>query len=68
MENSPILSWITNVKGTIRYLNPAYLKIYHLKKEVIGKSVFDIFPHSIAQQICDNNDLVMQTVQSIKTI
>jgi len=68
MENSPILSWITNVQGTIRYLNPAYLKTYRLKKEVIGKSVFDIFPEPIAQQICDNNELVMRTAQSIKTI
>lgn len=68
MENSPILSWITNVEGTIRYLNPAYMKTYRLKKEVIGKSVFDIFSELIAQQICDNNELVMRTAQSIKTV
>lgn len=68
MENSPILSWITNVQGIIQYLNPAYSKAYHLKKEHIGKSVFDIFPHPIAQQICNNNELVMQTSQSIRTI
>ena len=68
MENSPILSWITDVKGTIRYVNPAYLKTYHLRKEHIGKSVFDIFPKAIAQQIRENNDLVKQTNQPIKTI
>jgi PAS domain S-box-containing protein len=68
MENSPILSWITDVKGIIRYLNPAYLKTYHLMREDIGKSIFDIFPNSIAQHICENNELVIQTNQPIKTI
>ncbi|HTM92504.1 MAG TPA: PAS domain-containing protein [Flavisolibacter sp.] len=68
MENSPILSWICDAKGIIRYLNPAYLKAYHLKKEQIGKPVFDVFPEFVAQQMCDNNELVMQTGQPIKTI
>lgn len=68
MENSPILSWICDEKRTIRYLNPAYLKTYRLKKEQIGKGVFDVFPSFVAQQICDNNELVVQTRQPIKTI
>jgi PAS domain S-box-containing protein len=68
MENSPILAWITDGNGKIKYLNPAYLKTYHLKKEDIGKSVFEVFPQSIAQQICENNELVQQTSQPVKTI
>jgi PAS domain S-box-containing protein len=68
MENSPILSWICDEKRMIRYLNPAYLKTYRLKKEQIGMAVFDVFPAFVAQQICDNNELVVQTRQPIKTI
>lgn len=69
MENSPILSWITDSNGeNIHYLNPAYLKTYHLKKEDIGKPASEALLKTIAQQTCENDVLVCQTNQPIKTI
>lgn len=68
MENSPMLSWITDGRGTFHYLNPSYLKAFHLKKEQIGKSVFEIFPEPLASQAKENDDLVLQTNQPLKTI
>lgn len=68
MENTPILSWINDDKGFIRYLNPAYQKLYRLKKEHIGKSVFEVFSEAFAKQLRDSDELVLQTKQTIKTI
>lgn len=68
MEHSPTMSWITDVQGVISYLNPAYLKAYRLGKQHFGKSVFEIFPEAVALQIRENNELVVQTNQPIKTI
>lgn len=68
MENSPLLSWISDNAGTIRYLNPSYLKTYQIKKEQIGKSIFEVFPKLFARQFKENDDLVLQTNQPLKTI
>jgi len=68
MENSPMLSWITDSKGLVHYLNPSYLKAFQLKKEQIGKSLFEIFSESLAKQAKENDELVLQTNQPLKTI
>ena len=74
MENSPILSWITNNKGIIRYLNPYFLKSYKLKKDVIGKNVDEVFPEHMAAVFKENNqDVVVlnetaQTTEKIITV
>jgi len=68
MENSPILSWITDTNSIIRYLNPAYLKNYHLKKEDIGKPSCEVFGSFFTKSFCENNELFLQTNQVLKTI
>jgi PAS domain S-box-containing protein len=68
MENSPIMSWITDKAGIVKYLNPAYLKAYSLTKDVIGKPLQAIFPHSDLADLQENNALVYRSNESVKFI
>ena len=55
MEKSPIVSWITDNKGILRYANPYYLNQYHLTGEVIGQPVSKIFPDHTSTLFKENN-------------
>ena len=68
MENSPVLSWITDKNGIIRYLSPAYIKNYHLDKEHVGKPVYEVFPLSTSRSSFENDELILQTNHLLKTI
>ena len=48
MENSPLISWIIDSKGILRYINPYFLKQYGLGKEVIGQPASKIFPKHVS--------------------
>ena len=51
MSNSPVAAWIDDEDGRIQYLNPAYRKSIKLpEEEVVGKSLFDVFPDESARQ------------------
>ena len=68
MENSPVLSWITDKNGIIRYLSPAYIKNYYLDKEHVGKPVYEVFPLSTSRSFFENDELILQTNHLLKTI
>lgn len=67
MENSPILSWITDVKGVIRYLNPSYLRTYNLSRKHIGKLITEVFPAHVAEIFIQNIKQVININESIQT-
>ncbi|WP_413171449.1 PAS domain S-box protein [Anabaena azotica] len=72
MNNSPSASWITDENGRIVYISETFLSATQLAakmvEDVIGKTVFDLYPVEIAQQFVDNNRLVIQTQQVLETI
>lgn len=68
MEKSPLLAWITDQNGIMRYMNPPYLKSFEFSKDVIGKSVYELFPENIAKEYEENNLKVIQCGKSIETI
>jgi PAS domain S-box-containing protein len=67
MENSPILALITDSKGIIHYLNPAYINAFHLPKEAIGSPVARFFPKDIAAAVRKNNFFVVETKEILCT-
>jgi PAS domain S-box-containing protein len=68
MENSPILSWISDKNGTIKYLSPSYLKTHQLSKDVIGTSFTKVFPTAVSTSFLANNNNVYQTKQPLSII
>jgi rsbT co-antagonist protein RsbR len=69
MNNSPIAAWITDVAGRIRYLNANYYQMFAVPPgDLIGKTIFDLYPHNIAAQLLVNIQSVAQTRMAIETI
>ncbi|OUL24236.1 PAS domain S-box protein [Nostoc sp. 106C] len=69
MDNSPAAAWITDAQGHILYLSPTYYRTFQLSTtDVIGKTVFDLYPTEVAQQFLKNIKKVVQTNQVVEAI
>ncbi|WP_445633902.1 histidine kinase [Nostoc sp. DSM 114161] len=72
MNNSPTASWITDENGRILYLSQTYLCTFQIPtqklEDLIGKTVFEIYPADIARQFVDSIRQVAQTQQTIEVI
>ncbi|MGV0102433.1 PAS domain S-box protein [Nostoc sp. DSM 114160] len=69
MNNSPVLACITDTDGCVLYLNQTYLRTFKLLPEqVIGQSIFDLYPDEIARQHFDRIRTVIETNQAIEVI
>lgn len=67
MNNLPGLTWIVDKKGFFQYMNPAYLKMFQLTQQDIGKNVSDLFPVEIAKEYVKNNQKVLRSKTTIYT-
>ena len=69
MNHSPASTWITDIDGTLLYVNPNWLNLLKLPtQDVIGKNLFEIFPTEIAEQYYENNHLIAETNKVIEFI
>ncbi|MEG4245463.1 PAS domain S-box protein [Microcoleus sp. MON2_D6] len=69
MNHSPALAWITDENGVMLYASQTYLNTLELPSEdVIGKSIFELYPAAFAQQYLDNIQTVVETNELIETI
>ncbi|WP_162944792.1 sensor histidine kinase [Flavisolibacter nicotianae] len=68
MENSPILSWIMDKNGLIKYLNPACSRTFHLTQAAIEQPLGEVFPQPMAASIRENATIVYKLKQPYKTI
>jgi len=60
MDNTPTLNWITSADGRILLLNKKYMKEFHFRPELIGKSMYEIFPKEAADDFLKNNNEVLR--------
>ncbi|MEG4591465.1 PAS domain S-box protein [Microcoleus sp. F6_B6] len=69
MNHSPAPAWITDENGVMLYASQTYLNTFELPTDnVIGKSIFELYPAAIAQQFLDNIQTVAHTYEVIETI
>ncbi|MEG4069514.1 PAS domain S-box protein [Microcoleus sp. Pol11C2] len=69
MNHSPAPAWITDENGVMLYASQTYLNTLKLPTDdVIGKSIFELYPAAFAQQYLDNIQTVAQTNELIETI
>ncbi|GAA4334437.1 PAS domain S-box protein [Flaviaesturariibacter amylovorans] len=65
MEQSPLVGWITDPEGIMRYMNPKYMESYGLGKEAIGRSIHELFPDQMAIDYLFNNLRVLKENKTI---
>ena len=59
MDNSPAVVWVKDEHGRYVYVNQAYLKQGGWAfVDVVGKTVFDLWPESTARRISDDDEAV----------
>lgn len=69
MNHSPASAWITDDRGIILYLSQSYVHTFQVPREdLVGKSIFEIYPQEIAQQFLENIQTVAHTQQVVETI
>ena len=68
MQNSPLVGWVTDDKGIMRYMNALYLETYGFTKADFGRSIFDIFPNQLAVDYYMNNLEVIKKNEAIEII
>lgn len=68
MNYSPAFAWITDASGTMLYASQTYLQTFQLPPgDVIGKSIFELYPAEIARQYLRNIQTVAETREVLQT-
>ncbi|HEY9631705.1 MAG TPA: PAS domain-containing protein [Coleofasciculaceae cyanobacterium] len=68
MDNSPAAAWITDFQGRIKYTTKSYLKMFHVPSDLVGQSIFELYPQDVAQAYLDNIQTVANTRQVMEVI
>lgn len=69
MNYSPAASWITDDQGLFVYLSQTYVHTFQVQDEdLVGKTIFDIYPQDIAQAFLENIQTVARTHQGVEAI
>jgi PAS domain S-box-containing protein len=69
MNYSPIPAWITDTNGMFVYVSEPYLRMFQPPtQELIGKTVFDIYPPEFAQAFINNIQTVAHSQQVLETV
>ncbi|HEY9664922.1 MAG TPA: PAS domain S-box protein, partial [Allocoleopsis sp.] len=69
MNNSPTVSWISDVNGVMVYVSQNYYHTFQLStSDAVGQSIFQLYPQSVAQQFLDNIREVIHTHQVVETV
>ena len=69
MDNSPAASWITDSEGTLVYLSQTYFQMFALPStDVVGRSIFEVYEATIAQQFLQNIQDVANTQQPVEVV
>jgi PAS domain S-box-containing protein len=67
MGTLPALAWMVDEAGIFHYCNPLYIRIFN-QANLIGKSLYDIFPKDFADEYQRNNEIVFKSNIVLETI
>ena len=68
MENTPLTAWITDDKGMMLYLNPAFRKLYNLPLDNVARHMDEIFPKDLAEEYFENNSLAITSGHMVEVV
>ncbi len=66
IDNIPFMAWLRDNNGSFIHVNQPYLEYYKLKfEDIIGKTVFEVFPYDTAQQFHQEDLKVIEQKRTI---
>lgn len=68
MDHNPAASWITDVEGRVEYVSRTYTTLFQVTPDLIGQSIFDLYPQEIAQTYLNNIQAVAKSGQMLETL
>lgn len=69
MDYSPMAAWITDADGLVVYVNQTYCHTFQLPtSDIVGKSLFELYPAEVAQRFLNNIQTVFATNQVLEAI
>jgi len=67
MDNSPAVIYVKDIDGRFIFVNQEFLKLFHSQREdIMGKTLHDIFPKDIADEMRRNDLEVQGAKKSLK--
>ena len=67
LDNSPAFIYLTDTQNKYQLVNRRYEELFHITKEqIVGKSLYDIWPLEIADRFAENNLNVLQATTSLE--
>lgn len=68
MDNSPAAIYIKDTDGRFMFINRRFEQLFHIQqKDVVGKSLYDIFPEEIADEIKRNDEDVLHAGYALES-
>jgi len=68
MDNSPAVVYVKDLNGKFTFVNKQFEKIFHQSRgSIIGKSLHDIFPKEIADEMQCNDKDVLKTGHALES-
>lgn len=62
MDNTPAVIYVKNSDGKFTFINKEFETLFNITKEdIIGKTLFEVFPDDIANQMHRNDQIVFNT-------
>ncbi|NWJ45516.1 MAG: PAS domain S-box protein [Chloroflexi bacterium] len=67
MDNTPVMAWMMDVDGVLRFVNRSFCKLVGMEKEkVLGKTSYDLFPLEMAEQYTRDDRKVFETGETLE--
>ncbi|MCX7592577.1 MAG: PAS domain S-box protein [Fischerella sp.] len=67
LDNCPAIVYVVDTQNRFLLINRQYEKVFHLtKQQILGKSIYKIFPHEFADKFAANNYNVLLSGQAVE--
>jgi len=68
MDNSPAIIYVKNTEGVFTFINQRFANLFSMKrKNIIGRTLHEIFPKDIADEMQGNDKAVLVSGQVLET-
>ncbi|MCR6720168.1 MAG: PAS domain S-box protein [Chitinophagaceae bacterium] len=66
MDHSPTMTWIMDEHHVYHYINEVYKKTFNITNEVVGRSLYDLFPKEMCEVFVRNNMRVWEEGRALE--
>ncbi len=68
MDNTPAVIYVKDINGRFTFINKRFEKLFHIsREEIVGKSLYDIFPEKIASEMQRNDKDIIETGHALES-